>query len=79
MTTLNVYVPRTTPAPRGAQTLGRWAAAALNALTPRAKLSTATRTAAKARAVAHSYDQTDPRFAADLYAAADHDEAVRGV
>ena len=78
MTTLNVNVPRVAEEPRGAHVLGRWGAAFFEGL----RHLTAARAetdAARVRALAHAYDDIDPRLAADLYAAADHDEAVHGV
>ena len=80
MVTLNMNVPRPVHVPRGAATLGRLGAQAVLALRRWAHPALrATNDAADVRAIAHTYDQTDPRLAADLYAAADHDEAVRGV
>ena len=78
MTTLNLNVPRPVQAPRGADLLGRLGAAVVNALR-QLTARPATDDAAAVRALAHAYDATDPRLAADLYAAADHDEAVHGV
>jgi hypothetical protein len=80
MTTLNVLVPSPTPAPRGAAWLGDQAAGLLKHLQRATHLKRAERLgdAARVRALAHDYEQTDPRMAADLYAAADHDEAVQG-
>ena len=63
---------------------GTWLGAALRGLTklPAAPTRPAprdrAREAASVRALADSYMRTDPRFAADLYAAADRHEEIDG-
>ncbi len=81
MVMMNLNVPRIVQAPRGAHVLGRLGAAAVEALRRWSHPMAPDRAhdAAEVRALAHTYDDTDPRLAADLYAAADHDDAQRGV
>lgn len=79
MTTISLHIPQARTAPRLAAVLGEWAAALI------AKIPSGTeaprypsRDAARVRALAHRYEDTDPRFASELYAAADRHEMLYG-
>lgn len=75
-TTLSLQVSETRTAPRLAAVIGGWAAALWAALpTGRAESRFPAHDVARVRALAHSYERTDRRFASELYAAADHYEA----
>lgn len=76
--TLQITQPRT--APRAAERIGEFFAAAIALLmhpgtaAPRYP----SREAARVRAMAHRYESADPRFASELYAAADRHEMLYG-
>ena len=80
-TTINLHVSPAASAGRFAARLGQLFAAAFALMThtrqPKA-LHDPSRETAKIRALASSYEQADPRFAADLYAAADRHEMLNG-
>jgi hypothetical protein len=79
-TTISLQVPHTRTAPRIAAPLGELFAAAI-ALLARVGTPTrrsANREAARVRALAHEYEGADPRFASELYAAADRHEMLHG-
>ena len=82
MSTFTVTVARPVVAPRGALWAARAAAALLQAIAkwtaPKAPASTPIAEAARVRALAHAYLQSDPGFAADLFAAADRHESTNG-
>jgi hypothetical protein len=76
-TTISLQIPQSRTAPRLAAAIGEWVAALLNALpsgtsAPRYP----SREAARVRALAHRYESSDPRFASELYAAADRHEML---
>lgn len=75
---LNVTQPRL--APRAAASIGDLFAAALAMIMPAADRPAAprdpAREAARVRAMAQNYVRTDPRFASELFAAADRHEAL---
>ena len=76
-TTISLQVPQARTAPRLAAILGEWAAKLVKALpegTPAARYPA--REAARVRAMAHRYEGSDPRFASELYAAADRHEQL---
>lgn len=79
-TTISLQVPQSRSAPRFAVPLGELFATVLALL----RLSAApaprspSREAARVRAMAHEYESADPRFAAELYAAADRHEMLYG-
>jgi hypothetical protein len=76
-TTISLQIPQSRTAPRLAAAIGEWVAALLNALpsgTPTPRYPS--REAARVRALAHRYEGSDPRFASELYAAADRHEAL---
>jgi len=80
MNTVTIHVPAKVQAPRGAE----WAAQAATALSrmiarwiaPRAPVSAPMVEAARVRALARAYLNSDPGFAADLFAAADRHEST---
>lgn len=80
MTTITLHVPQLRAAPRGAVRLGEFfaAAIALFAHPGRPAVRNPSREAARVRAMAHQYEAADPRFAAELYAAADRHEMLYG-
>jgi len=82
MNTITIHVPSNVPAPRGAAWAAQAAAALLRAIAkwtaPRAQVSVPTVEAAQVRALARSYLNSDPGFAADLFAAADRHESTDG-
>ncbi len=76
-TTISLQIPQTRNAPRLAAVLGEWFAAVLKALptgTPAPRYPS--RDVSRVRALAHRYERTDYRMASELYAAADHYEAL---
>lgn len=79
-TTISLHVPQSRTAPRLATRLGEWAAAIVKALVPAGTPAPRypSREAARVRAMAHRYEICDPRFASELYAAADRHEMLNG-
>jgi hypothetical protein len=80
-TTISLNVPPLRLAPPAAVRLGEWFAAALAALIPAGRPATPrypSRQAARVRAMAHQYELSDPRFASELFAAADRHEMLYG-
>ncbi|MBX3621722.1 MAG: hypothetical protein KF891_17260 [Rhizobacter sp.] len=79
-TTISLHIPQSRTAPRLATRLGEWAASALAALIPAGTPAPRYpfREAARVRAMAHRFEGTDPRFASELYAAADRHEMLYG-
>ena len=76
-TTISLHIPQTRTAPRLAAVLGTWAAALINALPSGTQAPRyPTREAARVRALAHRIEGSDPRLAADMYAAADRHEML---
>ncbi|MBC7957872.1 MAG: hypothetical protein H7Y33_18635 [Cytophagales bacterium] len=79
-TTISLQVPHSRTAPRFAAPLGELFAAVIAMLvhpgTPAPRYPT--REAARVRAMAHRYEAADPRFASELYAAADRHELLYG-
>lgn len=76
-TTISVQIPQARPAPRLATLIGEWVGDLLTALrssTPAQRYPA--QEAAQVRALAHQFEASDPRFAAELYAAADRHEAL---
>lgn len=73
--TLNV-APNSNVAPRAAVWLSSLAARVLGSLSPAVQKSDPAAEAARVRALAASYAEHDPRFADDLYAAADRHEML---
>ena len=77
-TTISLQVPQTRTAPRFAAPLGELFAAAIALFshtgTPARRYPT--REAARVRAMAHRCEGSDPRFASELYAAADRHEML---
>lgn len=80
-TTISLHIPQSRTAPRGALRLGEWAAALLSALMPAGTPAPRypSREAARVRAMAHRQEAHDPRFASELYAAADRHEMLNGI
>ncbi len=82
MNTVTVNVPAHVPAPRGAAWAAQAAAALLGAIAkwtaPRAQATAPMVEVAQVRALASSYLNSDPGFAADLFAAADRHESTGG-
>jgi hypothetical protein len=78
--TISLQIPHGRTAPRFAAPLGELFAAAIALLvhpgTPAPRYPT--REAARVRAMAHQYEGADPRFASELYAAADRHELLYG-
>ncbi len=78
-TTISLQVPQTRTAPRFAAPLGELFAAVI-ALFNHPGIPAAprypSREAARVRAIAHRYESADPRFASELYAAADRHEVL---
>lgn len=81
MTTITVNTPAQVRQPRGARIAGVWFAALLNALQRSAQARAERREAAdrlseaaRVRRYAQEVMNMDPRFAADLFAAADRHE-----
>ncbi len=75
--TISLQIPQNRTAPRLAAVIGEWLAALINAMpsgTPAVRYPT--REAARVRAMAHRYEGSDPRFASELYAAADRHEML---
>lgn len=83
MTTLNITVPRTVAEPRGAAWMAAAATAALRVLQSIGAhfrhTSVTLHDVTAMRDVARSYEGSDPRLAAELYAIADRHEASRGL
>jgi hypothetical protein len=79
-TTISLHVAEPRTAPRLANRLGTWAAQLLNAIVPAGTPAVRypSREAARVRAMAHRYEACDPRFASELYAAADRHEMMYG-
>ena len=79
MSTVTIHVARRIHAPRGAAWAARAAAALVQAISNwrarRAPASASIAEAAQVRALARSYLNSDPSFAADLFAAADRHES----
>jgi len=82
MNTVTVNVPANVPAPRGAEWAAQAAAALLRAIAkwtaPRAQAKSPIVEVAQLRALARTYLNSDPGFAADLFAAADRHESTGG-
>ena len=82
MNTVTVNVPTNVPVPRGAAWAAQAATALLRAIArwtaPRAQVKAPMFEAAQVRALAWSYMNSDPGFAADLFAAADRHESTHG-
>lgn len=74
-TTISLHVPQNRTAPRLAVAIGEWVAALIEAL-PQSKRAARhpQQEAARVRALAHSIETKDPRFASELFAAADRHE-----
>lgn len=79
-TTISIQVPQVRTAPRLAARAGEFVAAAIGLFVqPRKPVSRyPAREAARVRALAHRYEAADPRFASELYAAADRHEMLYG-
>ncbi|HET7794112.1 MAG TPA: hypothetical protein VFL64_12085 [Rhizobacter sp.] len=79
-TTISLQVPQSRTAPRYAALFGELFASAIALLTPRGTQAPRypSREAARVRAMAHRYEGADPRFASELYAAADRHEMLYG-
>jgi hypothetical protein len=79
-TTISLQIPQSRLAPRFAAPLGELFAAAIALLKHRSAPAarSPSREAARVRAMAHEYESADPRFAAELYAAADRHEMLYG-
>ena len=79
-TTISLHIPQSRTAPRFAALFGTWAAAFLKALVPAGTPAPRypSREAARVRAMAHRFESSDPRFASELYAAADRHEMLYG-
>jgi hypothetical protein len=80
-TTISIQVPHTRSAPRLAARFGELAAAAIALFAHPGKPEQArypSREAARVRAMARRYEAADPRFASELYAAADRHEMLYG-
>jgi hypothetical protein len=78
-TTISLQIPQFRTAPRLATVIGELVGALLNALpsgTPAPRYPA--HEAARVRAMAHRFEGSDPRFAAELYAAADRHETLYG-
>jgi hypothetical protein len=76
-TTISLHIPQNRTAPRLAAVIGEWAAALVAALpTGTSAPRYPTRDAARVRALAHHVEGNDPRFASELYAAADRHEML---
>jgi hypothetical protein len=79
-TTISIQVPQSRSAPRYAALIGELLASAIALLrhpgTPAPRYPS--REAARVRAMAHRYESADPRFASELYAAADRHEMLYG-
>ncbi|HEY0818944.1 MAG TPA: hypothetical protein VGD46_09215 [Rhizobacter sp.] len=76
-TTISLQIPPARTAPRLASAIGGWFAALVKALpegTPAPRYPS--REAARVRAMAHQFESSDPRFASELYAAADRHEML---
>ena len=82
MTTVTVNVAGRVQAPRGAAWAARAAVAVLRAIAnwtaPRSPVSAPITEAAQVRALARLHLNSDPGFAADLFAAADRHESTGG-
>jgi hypothetical protein len=75
--TISLQIPQARTAPRLAAVIGEWFAAIVKALpagTPAPRYPS--RDAARVRAMAHQFESSDPRFASELYAAADRHEML---
>jgi hypothetical protein len=83
MTTLNITVPRTIREPRGAAWLAEAAVTLMQGLRALGRhlreAGAPMGDSAALRGVARSYEGSDPRLAAELYAIADRHEALRGL
>lgn len=77
-TTINVQAALARTAPRLAYRIGEAAAAAFTVFAHARRAARAAGEAARAREMAHAFDATDPRMAADLYAAADRHDLLNG-
>jgi hypothetical protein len=79
-TTISIQVPTARTAPRLASRFGELAAAAIALFNHPGKpvVRYPAREAARVRAMAHRYEAADPRFASELYAAADRHEMLYG-
>ncbi len=79
-TTISIQIPQVRTAPRLAARIGELVASAIALLshpgTPAPRYPS--REAARVRAMAHRYEMADPRFASELYAAADRHEMMYG-
>ena len=79
-TTISIQIPQARTAPRLAARIGELVASAIALLrhsgTPAPRYPS--REAARVRAMAHRYEMVDPRFASELYAAADRHEILYG-
>jgi hypothetical protein len=82
-TTIHLQLPAARTAPRFAAPLGELFAALFALLSRPARPAptqrrSPSREAARVRAMAQSYEAADPRFASELYAAADRHEMLYG-
>jgi hypothetical protein len=79
-TTISIQVPQARTAPRYAALLGELFASAIALLSHPGRPAPRypSREAARVRAMAHRYESADPRFASELYAAADRHEMLNG-
>ena len=79
-TTISIQVPAARTTPRLASRFGDLAAAAIALFNHPGKPAPRypAREAARVRAMAHRYEAADPRFASELYAAADRHEMLYG-
>jgi hypothetical protein len=75
--TISLQIPQNRTAPRLAAVIGEWLAALINAMpSGTSAVRYPSREAARVRAMAHRYEGSDPRFASELYAAADRHEML---
>jgi hypothetical protein len=79
-TTISLQVSQARSAPRLAALLGELFASAIALISRPAAPAPRypSREAARVRAMAHRYESADPRFASELYAAADRHEMMYG-
>jgi len=80
MSTITLHIPQARLAPRAAARIGELFAAGLALLAHHEPAAPRypSREAARVRAMAHRYESADPRFASELYAAADRHEMLYG-
>lgn len=76
-TTISIQIPKNRTAPHLAAVIGEWVAKLLKARPADAPVMRyPAREAARVRELAHSFEFSDPRFASELYAAADRHEML---